>query len=202
MNQRGIQRVPRLAVDVDFFKNRETDTIVAGAEMLDLAGTPGFLGGEVVTGKAKYLKPLFLIAFKQGLQACVLGGESALGGQIHDQQDLALEFGKRGGGSADAFQWDVVQRLIHDLFFFSDDKGGLQVLLALAVCWDCRLRGVLLLQPGCAYLATGGPPRPEKSSLIRKRASAKLALEFSRQKRSANPAMVPLDTSVTCWRWL
>lgn len=68
------------------------------AEVLDLVIGPGLLGAELVTRKPEDLEVLRVLGLDvlvELLKAGVLGRETAFGGGVDDEHDLALEVGHR-----------------------------------------------------------------------------------------------------------
>lgn len=82
-----------VAVDVDLLHDGEADAIVNLAEVLNVVVGAGLLSAKLVAGEAKDDK---VVRVRLGellvevLEAGVLGGETALGGRVDDEDDLAL----------------------------------------------------------------------------------------------------------------
>src|SRR4030081_3137647 len=79
------------AVDVDLGEHRKADRIIAGTELLDLAGVTGFLASELVAGKSKHREAARGKLPVQGFEAFILRGKSASARGVDDQENLALK---------------------------------------------------------------------------------------------------------------
>src|SRR5690606_34522133 len=101
LDQRGVERVPALAVDLDLLGHREADAVRRGAERLDLLGRAGLLLAELVAGHADHGEALD--APVQLLERGVLRGEAALRGDVDDERRLAAgELAEGGRGAVEA----------------------------------------------------------------------------------------------------
>ena len=114
----------RIAIDADFLEQRKLDTVVGGAKSSNIVRATRLLAGEIVAREAKNLQATLAIALKEAFQTRVLRRESALGGQVDNQQHLALEAGKRSVHPIQVFQGYVVQGLIHGDLFSSKRLTG------------------------------------------------------------------------------
>lgn len=95
----GEEGVGRVAVDVGLGHDGEGDTVVELAEALDVVVGTGVLAGELVAGEAeddKVIAVLLLDGLVELLEALELRCETALGGRVDNEDDLALVIG--GGG--------------------------------------------------------------------------------------------------------
>src|SRR5690606_33663729 len=98
------QRVGGGAVDLDLGEHREADVVGQRAEIADLVRIARLLVAELVAGKAEHHQALVAVVAPELLQPGVLRGETALAGDVDDQQDLAAPVRKRllaavqGGG--------------------------------------------------------------------------------------------------------
>src|SRR5262249_30426305 len=92
-----VDRVALVAVDVDLLHHREGDAVGRAAEGLDLLGGAGLLVTELVAREADHLEAARLVLLLERLEGGVLRGEAALGGDVHEQERLALLGGERGG---------------------------------------------------------------------------------------------------------
>jgi hypothetical protein len=82
-----------VAVDIDLAHDGEADAIVDQAKVLDVVVGSGLLAAELVAREAKeYNIVVVLVAelLVELLESFVLRGETALGGGVDDEDDLAL----------------------------------------------------------------------------------------------------------------
>ena len=96
------------AFHVQLVEHRERDLILAGAELLDLRIGPWLLLSELVAGEAQHDQALVLVFLVKRLEARVLGRVAAEGGDIDDQQHLALVSFERCLLAIDVLQRNVV----------------------------------------------------------------------------------------------
>ena len=87
-----VQRMALGAVDVHLLGYREGDAVGGGAERLNLLGTPRLLAAELVARHAEDGKSLAAVTLLQILETGVLRGKPAFGGDVDDQDLLALQF--------------------------------------------------------------------------------------------------------------
>lgn len=80
-----------VTVDVDLLENGEGDAVVELAEGGDLVSGSGLLATKLVAGEADDGESLILVLLVDLLEALVLGSEAALGGDVHNEHDLALQ---------------------------------------------------------------------------------------------------------------
>jgi hypothetical protein len=85
------QRTVGLAVDLDLLAEREGDAVGGGAELGDLVGAAGLLAHELVAREPDHGEALVGVLLVDLLQLLVLGGETALGGDVDEQRGLPLE---------------------------------------------------------------------------------------------------------------
>ncbi|KAG1255780.1 hypothetical protein G6F68_010100 [Rhizopus microsporus] len=90
-----VQRVGVLTGHADLGEHREADIVGELAELLDLGIAARFLAEEVVGGEAQHFQALRVLFRIQRLQAFVLRGQAALGGDVDQQQRTALELRQR-----------------------------------------------------------------------------------------------------------
>ena len=95
----AIERMFVRAGDDGFAEEREADGIVDRTELCDVLFCSGFLAGEVIGREAENDETALLVALIERLEAGVLRGETAFGGDVDDEQNLAAE-GVEGGGIA------------------------------------------------------------------------------------------------------
>src|ERR1700728_1648055 len=95
LGQLGVDRVPGVAVHVDLLEQRERHAVGARTELLDLLGGAGLLAQELVAGEPEDTEPLVAVGLLQALQPLVLRRETALGGDVHEEQRLPLVRGER-----------------------------------------------------------------------------------------------------------
>lgn len=98
------------SIHVNLLENGESDTVVELAELSDLLISAGFLASKLVGGESNNLKALVVVLFVQCLQTLVLGGESTLGGDIDNEDNLALQLLKRKGLALLVGRGQVVKR--------------------------------------------------------------------------------------------
>ena len=85
-------------------------TVVAGvAELADLLRGPRLLAHELVAREPEHLEALVGVLVVQLLEALVLRREAALGGDVHDEERLALVLGQVGGLALERVDLRVVQ---------------------------------------------------------------------------------------------
>ena len=70
-------------------KQLEGGAVRGRAEALDFFKAAGFLGTEVVAGKSQNTEALISVLVLKSLESCILFGEAAAAGHVHDQQNLA-----------------------------------------------------------------------------------------------------------------
>lgn len=80
-----------VTVDVDLLENGEGDTVVELAERRDLISRSGLLATKLVAREADDGESLILVLLVDLLEALVLGSEATLGGDVHNENDLALK---------------------------------------------------------------------------------------------------------------
>lgn len=80
-----------VAVDIDLLEHREGDAVVELAEGRNVVGRTGLLAAKLVAGEADDGESLVLVLLVQLLETLVLGSEATLGGDVHDEHDLALQ---------------------------------------------------------------------------------------------------------------
>ena len=90
----------------DFREEGEGDGIVGGAEFGDLLIGAGLLAGEVIGGEAQNDEAAILVLLVESFKRGVLHGEAALGGDVHDEEDVAVVVGEGGGGAGDGGERD------------------------------------------------------------------------------------------------
>src|SRR5450759_457871 len=105
-----VKRVLVRALDVELGKQRKRDAVVHAAELLDLVGRARLLVEELVARKAQYDESAVRVALVQGLEACVLGCESAAGCHVDREYDFALVFGEPGRFPVESWQLDLIDR--------------------------------------------------------------------------------------------
>ncbi|KAG0959191.1 hypothetical protein G6F31_011899 [Rhizopus arrhizus] len=108
-----VQRVGVLTGHADLGEHREADIVGELAELLDLGIAARFLAEEVVGGEAQHFQALRVLFRIQRLQAFVLRGQAALGGDVDQQQHLAPVVGKRGRLAVDGGEGNVLDRSAH-----------------------------------------------------------------------------------------
>src|SRR5690606_25382989 len=84
----GPQRMRTRAVDLDLGEHREIDAVVERAEGPDPGLVARLLVAELVARKAEHHQPALAVVAPQLLQPRVLRGETALRGDVDDQQHL------------------------------------------------------------------------------------------------------------------
>ena len=83
------------AINIDLREKRKPDPEGQVTEVLDFGLTRRFLLTELIARKSEHFESTRLVVFVQFLQPTVLGRETALAGNIDDQQDLSLIGGER-----------------------------------------------------------------------------------------------------------
>jgi hypothetical protein len=78
-----------VAVDFDLREERKSDTVSGFRELQDFGVAAGLLAAELIARESEDREVLRAEAFEEGMQTCILGGESSLARQIDDQADLA-----------------------------------------------------------------------------------------------------------------
>src|SRR5665213_2318704 len=120
-----------VAVDIDLGKHREGDGVVAGAELLDLAGVAGLLAAELIAGKSQHRKAARGQRLMQRLEALVLRRKTTGARGVDDQQHLALEpvQGNRIAGERRRREivnashlFLSVQTYLHESIIFSENR--------------------------------------------------------------------------------
>ena len=101
--QKTVQRMSVRTIYVDLAKNGKCDAVIPFAEGGDLGRRTGFLGAELVAWEAQNLKPAVLVYAVKIFEPCVLSGESAFAGGIHNEQNLTSELVQVHGVSVE--QW-------------------------------------------------------------------------------------------------
>jgi hypothetical protein len=89
--QVDVDGVGVVAVDVDLLKNGESDAVVQLTEGGDLVSGTRLLATKLVAGEADDGESLILVLLVDLLKALVLGSKATLGGDVHDEHDLALK---------------------------------------------------------------------------------------------------------------
>jgi hypothetical protein len=108
-DERGVEGVFAGAGDGDLGEEGEGDGVVGGAELGDLLIGAGLLAGEVVGGEAEDDEAAVFVLLVEGFEGGVLGGEAALGGDVHDEEGVAGVVGEGGGGAGEGGEGDVVE---------------------------------------------------------------------------------------------
>lgn len=90
----GPDRVGVGTVDINLLENGEGDSVIELAEGLNLILCARLLVGKLVAGEAEDDETLVGILLVELLEALVLGGEAALGGDVDNEDYLAFELGK------------------------------------------------------------------------------------------------------------
>lgn len=99
------------AGDDGLLEHGEGDLEGGVTELLNLLVGSWFLAGEVVGGEAEYVETAVAVGGVEPFQAFVLGGESAFGRGIDDEEDVALVGGECGGVTGDGFERDIEEGL-------------------------------------------------------------------------------------------
>jgi hypothetical protein len=105
----GVERLLVGAGDRGLGEQRERDAVVERAELGDFGVGARFLAGEIVGGEAQDLETAILVGAVERFEAFVLRGQPALGGDVDDEQHLALVRGEGVGGAVVAGEGDLVQ---------------------------------------------------------------------------------------------
>ena len=93
-----------------FLKDGKGDVVGGGAERGYFLVRARLLLAELVAGEAGDDEALVLVFFVGGFERLVLGREAALGGDVDDEDDLALVCVERGVLAVDVLERDVIQR--------------------------------------------------------------------------------------------
>lgn len=107
----GVEGMLLWAFDVEFLKEGEADAVFAGAEGLDLFQGSRLLAAEVVAWEAEDDEALVLVFVVEGLKGGVLLGEAALGGDVDDEDNLALVGFEGGVFAVDVLEGDGAEIL-------------------------------------------------------------------------------------------
>ncbi len=78
------------------------------ADLFDCLIGLGFLSEELVTGESEYYEVLMRVGIPEFLEFLELRCETALGGSIHDEEDLALVFAHGDSLSVRLLHGDIV----------------------------------------------------------------------------------------------
>ena len=106
----AIERMFARAGDGDFAEDGEGYRVVGGTELGDVLVAAGLLRGEVVGGETEHGETAILVALVERFETGVLRREAALGGDIHDEKNLATVRGERDGLIRQRGQWDFIKR--------------------------------------------------------------------------------------------
>src|SRR5262249_32836580 len=86
-----VQRMLGGSIDLNLGEPRKGDAVIGRTEILDFGFISGFLMPELIAGESQHAEstvPVFLV---KRLQADILRRESALTGDVHNEQDLAAK---------------------------------------------------------------------------------------------------------------
>src|ERR1700761_1032922 len=108
-DERLVERVGVGASDGDLREHREVDAEGGAAEGLDVFVGAGLLGAEVVGREAADDEAGVFETGVDLFEGVVLGGETALGGYVDDEEDFATIVGERGDFAGDFVDGDVVE---------------------------------------------------------------------------------------------
>src|ERR1700722_8596289 len=97
------------AGDGDLGEHGEVDAEGGTAEGLDVLVGAGFLGAEVVGREAADDESGVFEAGVDLFEGVVLGGETALGGYVDDEEDFSTIVGERGAFAGDFVDGNVVE---------------------------------------------------------------------------------------------
>ena len=97
-----------IAVDFDLGEHRERHIVAGAAKRLDLLRIARLLMTELVAGKAQHHQPLVTLILPKVLQPLVLGGKTAFGGDIDDQQGFSAPFAERALVAVDIADCEIV----------------------------------------------------------------------------------------------
>lgn len=90
----GVDGVGVSTIDIDLLENGEGDAVVELAEGLNLILGTRLLVGKLVAGEAKNHEALGAVLLVELLESLVLGSETALGSNVDNENNLALELRK------------------------------------------------------------------------------------------------------------
>ena len=138
-DQGGIEGVLVGAGDGDLGEEGEGDGVVEGAEGGDLLIGAGLLTGEVVGREAEDEEAAIFVLLVESFEGGVLRGEAALGGDVHDEENLAGVVGEGGGSAGDGSERDRGEgghgdSLAEWLEDFRNIRGAVRML-----CWFLEL---------------------------------------------------------------
>lgn len=104
------KRVGVTAVDINFFKQREGNTIARFTKRLNFVRAARLLPAKLIAGKAQHRKALICKLRLELLKTLILRRKSALAGSIHNQQHFIFEVTEGDRISFDAGSRKVVDR--------------------------------------------------------------------------------------------
>ena len=118
------KRMYLFAAHMHLGKHGKSNAVVQGAEFFDLILRAWFLSAKVIAGKSAHHQPALVVTLMQLLQARVVRGESALGGDIDDEKHLAGVFCEAYLASFDIVYPYFMQELRHGYRFTNLRQPG------------------------------------------------------------------------------
>src|SRR5256885_17148618 len=94
---------------VELVKEGERHVVFGRAKLLDFFVAARLLFAEVVAGKSKDREALSFVFVVNGFQGLVLGGKTAFGGDVDDQEHFPCVFLERSVFAVDVFQRNVLK---------------------------------------------------------------------------------------------